>query len=146
MDCSTPGFPVLHCLLEFVQAHVHWVYDAIQPSHPLLPSSPPALNLSQHQGLFQWVSSSHLVAGVGAWASASVFPMSIQDWFPLGLTGLISLHSKRLSSLLQHHGSKASILLHSAFFKVQLSHPYITTVKTIALTRWTFVGKNVFAF
>ena len=57
MDCSTPGFPVLHHLLEFAQTHVHWVSDAIQPSHPLLPPSPPALNLSQHQGLFQWVDS-----------------------------------------------------------------------------------------
>ena len=64
MDCSTPGFPVLHCLLEIVQTHVHWVDDAIQPSHPLSPPSPPALNLSQHQGLFQWVSSSHQVAKV----------------------------------------------------------------------------------
>ena len=64
MDCSTPGFPVLHYLLEFAQTHVHWVTDAIQPSHPLLPPSPPALHLSQHQGLFQWVSSSHQVAKV----------------------------------------------------------------------------------
>ena len=65
MNCSTPGFPALHCLLEFAQTHVHWVDDAIQPSHPLLPSSPspPALN-SQHQGLFQWVSSSHQMAKV----------------------------------------------------------------------------------
>ena len=62
MDCSTPGFPVLHCLLEFAHTHVHWVGDAIQPSHPLLPSSPPTLNLSQHQGLFQWVGSSPQVA------------------------------------------------------------------------------------
>ena len=62
MDYSTPGFPVLHYLLEFAQTHVHWVSDAIQPAHPLLPPSPPAFNLSQHQGLFQWVSSSHQVA------------------------------------------------------------------------------------
>ena len=73
-------------------------------------------------------------------ASASVLPMNIQDWFPLGLTGWISLQSK---SLLQHHSSKASILLHSAFFIVQLSHPYMTTGKTIALTRRTFVGKGM---
>ena len=59
MDCSPPGFPVLHCPLEFAQIHVHWVGDAIQPSHPLLPPSPPAFSLSQHQGLFQWVDSSH---------------------------------------------------------------------------------------
>ena len=62
MDCSTPGFPVLHCLLKFVQTHVHWVGDAIQPSHPLSSPSPPAFSLSQHQGLFQWVSPSHQVA------------------------------------------------------------------------------------
>ena len=61
VDCSTLGFPVLHCLLEFAQTHVHWVGDAIESSHPLLPTSP-ALNLSQHQGLFQWVGSSHQVA------------------------------------------------------------------------------------
>ena len=73
-------------------------------------------------------------------ASASVLPVNIQDWFSLGLTSLISLQSKGLSSLLQHHSSKASILQHSAFF-LQHSHPYLTTGKTIALTRWTFVGK-----
>ena len=64
MYCSTPGLPVLHQLLEFTQTHVHWVGDAIQPYHPLSSPSPPALNLSQHQGLFQWVSSSHQVAKV----------------------------------------------------------------------------------
>ena len=74
-------------------------------------------------------------------ASASVLPMNTQDWFPLGWTGLISLQSKGLLSLLQHHSAKASVLQHSAFFIVQLSHPYITTGKTIALTRRTFVGK-----
>ena len=63
-DCSTPGFPVLHYQPEFAQTHVHWVDDAIQPSHPLLPPSPPAFNLSQHPSLFQWVSSSHQVAKV----------------------------------------------------------------------------------
>ena len=63
-DCSTPGFPVLHYLPEFAQTHVHWLSDAIQPPHPLSPTSPPALNLSQHQSLFQWVSSSHQVAKV----------------------------------------------------------------------------------
>ena len=77
-------------------------------------------------------------------ASASVLPMNIQDWFPLGLTGLISLQSKGLfKSLLQHHSSKAPILQHLAFFMVQLSHPYMTTGKTIALTRQTFVGKVI---
>jgi len=78
---------------------------------------------------------------IGVSASASLLPMNIQGWFPLGWTGWISLQSKGLSSLLQHHSSKASILRCSAFFIVQLSHPYMTTGKTIALTRWTFVGK-----
>ena len=64
MDCSMPGFPVLHSLLEFAQTHFHWLIDAIQPSHLLLPPSPLAPNLSQHQGLFQWVGSSHQVAKV----------------------------------------------------------------------------------
>ena len=79
---------------------------------------------------------------IGALASASVLPMNIQDWFPLGWTGWISSQSKGLSkSLLQHHSSKASILQHSAFFIVQLLHPYMTTGKTISWTRRTFVGK-----
>ena len=79
---------------------------------------------------------------IGVSASASVLPMNIQDWFPLGLTGLISFQPKGLlKSLLQHHSSTAPILQHSAFFMVQLSHPYMTPGKTIALTRWTFVGK-----
>ena len=77
---------------------------------------------------------------IGASASASVLPMNIQDWFPLGLTGWISLQST-LKSLLQHHSSKASILRSSAFFMVQISHPYMTTRKTVTLTRWTSVGK-----
>ena len=64
MDCSTPGLPVHHQLPEFTQTHVHWVSDAVQPSHPLSSPSPPAFNLSQHQGLFQWVSSLHQVAKV----------------------------------------------------------------------------------
>ena len=80
---------------------------------------------------------------IGVSASASVIPMNIQDWFPLGWTGWNSLQSQRLSSLLQHHSSKASILQHSAFFIVQLSHPYMTTGKTIALTRQTFVSKVI---
>ena len=78
---------------------------------------------------------------IGVSASASVLPMNIQDRFPLGWTGWISLQSKGLSSLLQHHSSKASILRHAALFIVQLSHPDMTTGKTIALTRWTFVSK-----
>ena len=78
---------------------------------------------------------------IGISASASVLPVNIQGWSPLGWTGWISLQSKGLSSLVQHHSSKASILQCSAFFIVQLSHPCMTTGKTIALTRWTFVGK-----
>ena len=79
---------------------------------------------------------------IGVSASASVLPINIQDWFPIGLTGRISLQSRgTLKSHLQHHSSKASILWCSAFFIVQLSNPYMTTGKTIALTRWAFVGK-----
>ena len=115
---------------------------AIQASHSLLPPLPPALNLSQHQGLFQWVGSSHQVAKVsGASALASVLPMNIQGWFPLGWTGWISLQSKGLSRVLQHHGSKVSVLWCSAFFMDQLLNPFMTTGKHIALTRQTFVGK-----
>ena len=95
MDCSTPGFPVHHQLPELTQTHAHRVDDAIQPSYPLLSPSPPAFSLSQHQSLFQWVSSSHQMARVlEFWASASVLPINIQDWFPLGWTGWISLQSK----------------------------------------------------
>ena len=93
--CSTPGFPVHHQLPEFAQTHVYRVSDTIQPSCP--PSSPslPAFNLSQHQGLFQWVSSSHWVA---KYWSFSITPSNeYLDWVPLGLTGLISLQSKGLS-------------------------------------------------
>ena len=80
---------------------------------------------------------------IGVSASASVLALNSQDWFPLGWTGWIFLQAKRLSSLLQHHSSKASILWRSTFFTVQLSHPYMTTGKTVALTRWTFVGKII---
>ena len=93
MDCSTPGLPVHHQLPEFTQTHVHWVSDAIQLSSP----SPPAFSLFQHQGLFKWVSSLHQVAKVLEFQLQHVLPMNIQDWFPLGWTGLISLLSKGLS-------------------------------------------------
>ena len=95
MDCSAPGFPVLHHLPEFAQTHVHWVGDTIQPSHPLSSPSPPAFNLSQHQGLFKWVSSASGDKSIGVSASGSVLLVNIQGWFPLGLTGLI-LHSRGL--------------------------------------------------
>ena len=102
--CDLPGlqdskFPVLHSFPEFAQTHIHWVGDGIQPSHPLSPPSPLALNLSQHQSFFQWVSSSYQVACIGTSTSASVLPMNMQGWFPLILTGLISLQSKGLSGV-----------------------------------------------
>ena len=142
MDCSTPGFPALDHLLELIQTHVHWVGDAIQPSGPLSSPSPPAFSLSQHQGLFKWVSSSHQVAKVLELQLQHQFFQWIFriDFLYYWLVGTLIVHGT-LKSLLQHHGSKASILQHTAFFIVQLSHPYMTTGKTIALTRWTFVGK-----
>ena len=95
VDYSIPGFPVHHQLLEPSQTHVHRVGDAIQTSHPLSSPSPLAFNLALHLGVFQWVSSSHKVAKcIGVPASTSVLPMNIQGWFPLGLTGWISLQSK----------------------------------------------------
>ena len=102
MECSTPGFPIHHQLqlLELAQTHVHWVSDAIQPSHPLQSPSPPTFNLSQHRGLFQWVSSGGQSIGVST--SASVLPVNIQDWFPLGWTGCISLQSKGLSGVISN--------------------------------------------
>ena len=139
MKCSMSGFPVLHYVLEFASARVQWVEDAIQPIHPLLPSSPPALSLCQHQGE-KWTALRIRVAKVLELQFQD--PMNNRGWFPLGLTGLISLLSKGLSkSFLPHHGLKASVLWCSAFFMVQLSHLYMTTGKTIALTIWTFVGK-----
>ena len=118
MDCSMPGFPVHHQLPELAQTLVHQVSDAIQPSQPLLPllllpSIFPASRSFPTSQFFPPCGQS-----IGASASASVLPVIIQDWFPLGLTGLISLQSKGLSSLLQHHSSKASILWHSAFLMV----------------------------
>ena len=143
MDCSTPGLPVHWQLLEFTQTHVHWVGDAIQPSHPLSSPSPPTFNLSQHQGLFKWVSSLHHVA--------KVLELQIQHQSSNEYSGLISFRMDwldlpvvqgTLKSLLQHHSSKASFFWCLAFFIVQLSHPYMTTGKTIALTRRIFVGKE----
>ena len=86
MDCRMPGFPVLHHLPEFAQTHAHWVSDAIQPSHPLSFPSPPAFSLSQNQGLFRRVGSSHQVAKV---LELQQYSVNIQGWFPLGLTGLM---------------------------------------------------------
>ena len=100
MDCSTTGLLVPHHLLKFAQVHIHCISDAIQLSHPLMPSSPSPFNLSKHQRLFQWVGCfSSDDQNIGASASASVLPMSIQGWFPLRLIHLISLLSKGLSGV-----------------------------------------------
>ena len=142
MGCSVPGFPVHHELLELAQTHVDQVSDAIQPSHPLSFPSPPDFNLSQNQGL-----SNESVLCI-RWPKYWSFSFSISP--SNEYSGLISLRMDwldllavqgTLKSLLQHHSSKASILRCSAFFMVQLSHPYMTTGKTIALNRQTFVGK-----
>ena len=142
MNRSTPGLPVHHQLLEFTQTHVHWVSDTIQPSHPLSSPSPPApkslpasecFPVSQ---LFAWGGQS-----TGVSASASFLPKKSQGWSSSEWTGWISLQSKGLSRVF----SNTTVQKHQ-FFGTQPSsqsnsHPYMTTGKTIALTRWTFVGK-----
>ena len=139
IDCSMPSFHVLHHHPEFTQTHVHSVSDAIQPSHPLLFPSPP-FNLSQHQGLFSWVGSSHQMAKVWSFTISSSNEYSGLISFTMDWLDLLAVQGT-LKSLLQHHSSKASVLWCLAFFIVQLSHLYMTPGKTIALTRWTFVGK-----
>ena len=134
-------------LSELIQTHVHRVSADIQPSHPVIPFSS-CLQSSPASGSFP--TSQFFASGgqsIGVSGSTSVLPMNIQGLFPLGWTGcmmdwldLLAVQGT-LKSLLQHHSSKASILLHSAFFIVQLSHPYMTTRKTIALIRHTFVDK-----
>ena len=138
-DCSTPGLFDHQQLPEFTQTHIHWVSDALQPSHPLSSPSPPALNLSQHQGLFKRVSSSHQVAKVLEFQLQHQYFQWIFRliFFRIDLLELLVVQGT-LKSLLQHHSSKVSILWHSDFFKAQLSYPYMTTGKTIVLTRWTF--------
>ena len=142
IDCNMPGPPVHHQNPELTQTHVYRIGDAIQPSHPLSSPFPPTFDLSQNQGLFQWVSSLHQVV--------KVLEFQLQHQSFQWYSGLISFRMDwldllavqgTLKILLQHHSSKASILRCSAFFIVQLSHPYVTTGKTIALTRQTFVGK-----
>ena len=133
MNCSTPGLPVHHQLPEVTQTHVHRVGDPIQPSHPLSSSSPPAPNESTL--CMRWPkywSFSFSITTSKEHPGLISFRM---DWLDL-----LAVQGT-LKTLLQHHSSKASILRHSAFFTVQLSHPYMTTGKTIALTRQTFVGK-----
>ena len=127
-----------HQLPELTQTHVHQVGDAIQPSHPLSSPTPPTFNLSHHQGFFLRIRWPTYWSFSFNNSPSNEYPGLISfrmDWLDLlAVQGM-------LKSLLQHHSSKASILWHSAFFIVQLSHPYMTTGKTIALTRWTFVGK-----
>ena len=141
MDCSVPGCPIDHQLLELAQTQVHRVSDDIQPSHPLSSPSTSAFNLSDHQGLsnesipcMRWPkywSFSFSISPSNDYSGLISFRM---DWFDLAV-------HRTLKSLLQHHNSKASVLQCSTFFIVQLLHPYITTGKTIALTRRTFVSK-----
>ena len=142
VDCSMPGLPVHHQLLQLAQTHAHRVGNAIQPSYPLLSPSPPAFNL-----LITRVFSNESVLHIRwpkYWSiSFSISPsneylglISLRiDWFDL-----LTVQGT-LKSLLQHHSSKASILLRLAFFILQLSHPYMTTGKTIVLSRWIFAGK-----
>ena len=142
MDRSTPGCPVHHHILEFTQTHVHRVSDAIQPSHALsspslLPSIFPSIRVFSNESALhiRWPkfwSFSFNISPSNEYSGLISFRM---DWLDL-----LAVQGT-LKSLLQHHSSKASILQHSAFFTVQLSHPHMTTGKTIALTRWTFVGK-----
>ena len=131
MDCSMPGFPVHHQLPEFAQTHAHWVSDALQPSHPLSSPSSPTFTLSQHQGLPM---SQFFTSGgqsIGVLASASVLPVNIQGWFPLRLTGLVSVQSKGFSRVF----SSTTVWKHQLFG----SHLYVPTGKTTSLTIWTFV-------
>ena len=150
VDCSTPGLPVHHQLPELAQTHVHRVSEAIQPSHPLSSPSPPTFNLSQHQFFFSNESALRI-----RWPEYWSFSFSISPSneypglisFRMDWLGLLAVQGT-LKSLLQHHRSKASILRRSAFFIVQLSHPYMATGatgKTIALTRRNFVS-NVSSF
>ena len=141
MNWSTPGLPVHHQLPEFTQTHVHWVDDATQPSHPLLsplllPSIFPSIRICSNKSALcirwpKYWSFSFITSPSNEHPGVISFRM---DWLDL-----LAVQGT-LKSLLQHHSSKASILWRSAFFTVQLSHPYMTTGKTIALTRRNFVG------
>ena len=130
MDCSMPGFPVYHQLPEIAQTHVHRVSDAIQPCHPLSSPSPPAFNLSQHQSPFQWIHSSHQVAKV------LELPHQFFQW-------IFRVHLPAVQGTVKSSPTPQFKSINSSAlnFMVQLSHPYMTTGKTIALTRRSFVGK-----
>ena len=147
MDCSTPGFPVHHQPPELTQTHVHRVGDAIQPSHPLSSPSLPAFNLSQHQGFFQGISSSHQVAKVLEF-SISISPSNeYSRLISLRIDWLNLLAVQRtLKSLLQNYKSKASILWCSAFLIVWLSHPYMTTGKIIVWLEGPLLLKSCLGF
>ena len=144
MNHSTPGLPVHHQLLEFTQTHVYQVGDAIQPSHPLLS----LLLLSPIPASIRVFSNESTLRV--RWPKYWIFNFNISPSnehpglisFRMEWLDLLAVHGT-LKSLLQHHSSKASILQHSTFFTVQLSHPYMTTGKTIALSRRTFVGKVI---
>ena len=133
MDYSTPGFPVLHYLLEFVQTHVHWVRDAIQPSHPLLPL---LLLPSIFRSIKVFSSESALCITWPKYWSFSFSTSPSEDYLELNIFRIdwldLPAFQGTLKSLLQHHNFKASVLRSSALFMVQLSHPYVTTGKTIA--------------
>ena len=142
MNCSTTGLPLHHQFPEFTQTHVHQVGDDIQPSHPrypllLLSPIPPSIRVFSNESVLRM-----------RWPKDWSFSFSIRisnehpglNSFRMDWLDLLAVQGT-LKSLLQHHSSKASILPHSAFFTVQLSHPYMTTGKTIALTIRTFVGK-----
>ena len=129
MNCRMASFPVLHYLPEFAQMHVHWVDDVIQPSHPLLPPSPPALNFSQHEGLLQWICPLQQVAKV---LELQLQHQSFQWIFRVDFLKIVWFDilavQETLKSLLQHHSLKALILWCSAFFMAQLSHPCTSLV------------------
>ena len=142
MDGSTTVFSALHYVSVFAQVHVHWVGDAIQPSHPLSSPSPPACSPSQHHSLYHWVSSLHQVAKHWSF-KFSINPSNEYSrliFFRMDWLDLLSVQGT-LKSLLQHHSSRAPILLALRFLHI----PTLTSIhdygKTIALTRWTFVGK-----
>ena len=142
LDCSMPGFSIHHQLPRLTQAHVHRLGDAIRPSHPVFPFSSclESFLISGSFPMSQFFPSGGQI--IGASASASILPVNIQDWFfffRMDWFDLLAVQGT-LKSLLQHRNSKASILRHSSFI-VQLSHPYMTTGKTIAMTRRTLVGK-----